>query len=246
MFDIYADSIKTNDLLKESMDSFKSSMQKFEPNAFYMALVVNTNDDMKLGRIQVRIPAIHGVNNSQSYYLKDEALPWARPAIFSGAGNDMGQFIIPPKGTIVYVTFEYNSMDKPIYFGGIPMLCSKNTKSYNDNASIYGGQPLIVDTNDRIKDLKDDSSQYVLFKSLKGATIIVDDKDGIENIKIIDAAGQQIIMQNDSDYALDRRGNNTTSPSTSSIRIITNGKVSVECDEFNLKTNKTNLSDYIQ
>ena len=32
-------------------------------------------------------------------------------------GNDTGQFIVPTKGSRVFVTFEYNNLNKPLYFG---------------------------------------------------------------------------------------------------------------------------------
>lgn len=39
---------------------FKKSLDlDINPNAFYIAIVENTNDVYKIGRVQIRIPAIH-------------------------------------------------------------------------------------------------------------------------------------------------------------------------------------------
>lgn len=156
----------------------------------------------------------------------------------------MGQFIVPAKGTIVYVTFEYDDRSKPLYFGGV-FTIKAVTKTINDNSNIYYGQELEEDSNDRITDLDKNSAQYVVFKSLKGSTIIIDDKDGHESIKIIDAAGQQIVMENNSDATLDRRGNITNPPDTASISVISNGTINLKCKNLNLDCETTNLKDYV-
>lgn len=244
MFDLNVDRIIGTDLSKEAMNFIKGQKDEINYNAFYVALVVNTNDLYNLGRVQIRIPAIHGIQENQAYYIPDSALPWAKPAIFNSGGNDMGQFIVPTKGNRVFVTFEYNDSTKPIYFGGLPTLHGKN-KYYNDNMNIYNGDEVVINDDDRIKDLDNDSAQSVVYKSFKGSTIIIDDKDGKESIKIIDAAGQQIIMENDGDIALPRRGNKTDPPTTANITIKTNGKLTLICDTLDIQANNTNISDYV-
>lgn len=225
MFDINVERIYNSNLTRSARKEFNSTIQKFNPNAFYIAIVEDTKDPYLLGRVRIRIPAIHGVKTDQSYYLPTKSLPWAKPAIFNAGGNDVGQFIVPAVGTRVLVTFEYDSADKPLYFGGIPTLHNKN-KLYNDNSKIYDGESIVIDTDDRITDLEQSSAQSVVYKSLKGATIIIDDKDGNENIKIIDASGQVIEMRNDSGQTLQRRGNKEVSgTSGSSINIKTEGAI---------------------
>ena len=244
MFDLQVNQLQSRNLMNSVMKEGKNAKEEFNPNAFYAARVVNTNDPYKLGRVQIRIPSLHGVDKSQRYYLQDSSLPWARPALLQAAGNDMGQFIVPAKGTIVYVTFEYDDRSKPLYFGGV-FTVKAVTKTINDNSNIYYGQELEEDSNDRITDLDNKSAQYVIFKSLKGSTIIIDDKDGHESIKIIDAAGQQIVMENNSDATLDRRGNTTNPPDTASISVISNGTINLKCKNLNLDCETTNLKDYV-
>jgi len=58
MFDVNMNNVVRNSLTDRS--EIKKSLNNIpSPNAFYMAIVTNTNDPYKLGRVQIRIPAIH-------------------------------------------------------------------------------------------------------------------------------------------------------------------------------------------
>lgn len=194
MFDNEINNINSINHNKYVMKQTQEMREGFNYNAFYMALVVNTNDPEKLGRVQIRIPAIHGTNEMQSYYLEDSALPWARPGIFNSTGNDMGQMLVPQKGNRVFVTFEYNSPDSPIYFGGITTIYGTKDKEYNDNPDIYNGDNVNIKDDDYPKTKRDSKAVDLVYKSFKGATIEIDDKDGQETIRIIDASGQVFEM----------------------------------------------------
>lgn len=224
-------------------------------NAFYRGLVVNTKDPKHLGRVKVRIPSIHGVNpNLSTYYISDSALPWATPAVMFASGNDMGNFVIPEKGTRVFVSFECNDRTKPVYFGGIPSLIGE-PKIYNDQQHVFNGEEQTIYTNDLNKDMKN-YSERVIYKSFKGATIILDDYDGKEYIKIIDQSGQVFEMGNESGVSLPRRSGNTTPPEDSKpyVKITNNlgdeilmkkGEISISTNKFTLNAQETNLQDYI-
>ena len=84
-----------------------------------------------------------------------------------------------------------------------------------------------------------------MYKSLKGSTILINDKDGEESLKIIDAAGQQIIMKNTSEEALPRRGNSVNPPETASIDIISNGNINLNGNNVNLNGNLLNNDNYV-
>lgn len=235
MFDINVTRANTSKLNSDIIKNKQKLQVNINYNAFYFGIVEDTNDPKGLGRIKARIPAIHGSNPQQNNYLETKFLPWATPAILNGGTNDMGQFIIPIKGSTVIMSFELDSPTKPIYFGTIPTMIG-NTKQYNDNSNVYNGENYDIDTNDRITDLEEDSAKQIIYKSFKGSTIMIDDKDGKESISIIDAAGQQIILENDSNEALPRRGNNTKPKSSANIKIITAGTIDAICDEFNVSS----------
>ena len=238
MFDVNVNNVSRANLMGRKI--VKNNLNnKPNPNAFYMAIVEDTNDPYRLGRVRIRIPGIHGISRNQAYYLPNDSLPWAKPAILNGAGNDQGQFIVPSRGTRVFVTFEFNDFDKPLYFGGAICVIGAKDKIYNDNPDIYSSSDVIVNTDDRITDI-DGEAYQVLYKSLKGSTILINDKDGKECIKIIDAAGQQIIMENNDLVPLDRRENKTNPPETASISIITNGNLNLNSNKLNINTNSSN------
>ena len=94
--------------------------------------------------------------------------------------------------------------------------------------SIY---PLELDI-DSIIDIKN-NTERVIYKSLKGAVIMIDDYDSEEYIKIIDQSGQEIMMQN-YDVPLDRRGSDLGVSNKSKITITNN-----HGDVITLKNDKT-------
>lgn len=229
--------------------------EKVNYNAIYRGIVVDTNDPYRLGRVKVRIPSIHGVNPKiESFYIEDGSLPWAVPATMFASGNDMGNFIVPEKGCRVFTSFECDDKTKQIYFGGIPCQIGE-VKVYNDQRGVFGGEGVNVYTNDINTDMKT-FSERIIYKSFKGATIIIDDHDGSEYIKIIDQSGQVFEMGNDSGKSLPRRGGSTTPPDVSSpyIKISNNlgdeikmskGQISLTTNNLIINAKETNLKDYV-
>lgn len=264
MFDFNISKISNSRLNKTIQKNREKLTPKTELNAMYIGLVEDTNDPRGLGRIKVRIPALHGTNGSQSYYMPTKQIPWATPALLNGGTNDMGQYIIPVKGSQVMISFELNSFNKPVYFGTVPSNTSGKTKYYNDNNAIYSGNSIDIKNNDRIKDLNNSGSnatraarktdkekmttgKTVLYKSLKGATIMIDDSDGSESIVFMDANGQVLRLGNNSGTALPRRGNKTTpSSGASTYMSLSNGQgdaVTVTKGNINIKTSNNELID---
>ncbi len=74
----------------------------------YRGIVVNNQDPLNLGRVQVRIPQI-AADNKVEYW----AWPKGQPA-----GVDFGDFMIPPKGSPVWIEFENGNARHPIWNGG--------------------------------------------------------------------------------------------------------------------------------
>lgn len=206
------------DLLSSGTEAFNESI-KNNYNLFYRGIVVDVNDPEKLGRAKIRIPSLHGVNSRLNNFVPDASLPWATPAVWSSAGNDMGTFDPPTAGNRVFVTFEGGKAEYPIYFGGIPTKIG-NTKYYKPQVGIIAGITQEVNDDDYNKDIKT-GTERIPFKSFKGATIIIDDFDGNEYIKIIDQAGQTFTMGNSGD-ALPRRNGELGTSSESFIEMTNN------------------------
>lgn len=248
MFDTDLNKLQAFNMNKFVMEQTKDLREEVNYNAFYSAIVTNTRDPLKLGRVQIRIPSLHGSNTNQAYYIEDNVLPWARPGVLNSAGNDMGQYLVPAKGTRVFVTFELNDPNSAIYFGGIPTKIGAegNTKVYNDNRDIYSGESQIITDNDDIRTLRDSEAINTVFKSYKGATIEIDDKDGQETIKIISADGQVFEMgvEDPDGIPLDRRGDREGS--TNSHRYIKLGNeneyIKITDGEININANSVKIN----
>ena len=73
----------------------------------YRGTVINNVDPMRLGRIQVQVPDVHGVVPST----------WAMPCVVSG-GIQNGMIWLPMVGAGVWVEFEQGDPDYPIWVGG--------------------------------------------------------------------------------------------------------------------------------
>ena len=220
---------------------------KIDYNAFYRAYVIDNNDIENLGRVKVRIPVIHGTNSSSEYYTPNSALPWASPGVFNSSGNDSGAYLIPYVGDTVFVTFEYNNPTLPIYFGGIPSKKGNKSKTLS-STNILNNLNIVYDDNDLIKDIVH-GTERVIYKSLKGATIIVDDFDGEEYIKIIDQSGQTITMQNYGSYLFRRKNLLGISPKSKieitnnqgDIISLKNNEVFIQSDSLKINTNSIDI-----
>lgn len=168
----------------------------------YRARVEYTLDPAKRGRVKVRIPSIHGIPGQTPTYLETMDLPWAEPC-FLFAGPDMGQFVVPLAGSTVYVMFEAGDPNKPVYIGGLHGVHLSDGKHMGvvgnapNPSQISGGKwvsskqdEVPLDVFNGISSKTPDPARQVYFKSRKGATLLVDDTDGQEQLSIIDRIGQ--------------------------------------------------------
>lgn len=161
---------------------------KFDYNSFYRAVVMSTTDPENLGRIRINIPSLHsGVTSLHQY-------PYAYPGCFTGLGNQVGQFMLPPVGSIVFVTFEFSDEHRPIYFGGIPTVYAKG-KYQSYGMRINDGQQKEVTTNDIPTEYT--GSQAIIYKSPSGALIMIDDDTDNKKVSIKDSTGQELSMSFD-------------------------------------------------
>lgn len=71
----------------------------------FSGTVVDNNDSDRDGKLQISLPQILG-----------DTQPWARPCV-PYAAQGLGLFIMPPKGTRVWVEFEDGNLDQPIWTG---------------------------------------------------------------------------------------------------------------------------------
>ena len=166
------------------------------------AKVVYNNDPLQLGRVRVMIPSLHG-DEAFGQYLKPEECPWAMPCVPGGCGQDMGQMIVPVPGTFVWVFFEDNDTNKPVYLGGCPSAPSKQGRPMN-NLSEESSPLQSWSTTPGKSEIPADQwegkstgvpQRHIIYKSQKGHTIMMDDTDGEEEFSIVDRLGQMIVFR---------------------------------------------------
>jgi uncharacterized protein involved in type VI secretion and phage assembly len=131
---------------------------------------------------------------------------WARIAVLM-AGKDRGTFFIPEVGDEVLVAFEAGNIRYPYVIG-----------------ALWNGQDIPPETN------SDGENNIRVIKSRSGHKILLDDKEGCEKIEFIDKSEKNII-------SIDTKDNTITISSDKDIIMkAPNGKISLECMEFEAKS----------
>jgi hypothetical protein len=171
----------------------------------YRGYVEYINDPMQVGRVKVRVPAIHGLPAQ----VPTEGLPWAYVTAPFGGGHDFGSKMIPPVGTTVFVMFEMGSKEFPIVIGtwdgtpSKPALMGRNFAKTLPKGKISmsptAEQPWIAppgadSPKEFLLQANNAPERYVPFKSPKGAVIDIEDRDEVEHTNIVDRAGQGLFM----------------------------------------------------
>lgn len=241
-------------IVDEELNEVLNSL-KVDYNQFYRGIVVDNLDPENKGRIKVRIPQIYGANNTVNYFVATNNIPWANCAI-SPAGNDSGTFLPPNIGDTVFVTFESGRKESPIYFGGIYTVRSEDTQDKGvGSTKLYNNLFVPVGVDDLPGEVSN-GTERIIYKSLKGAVIYIDDKDGNEKIQITDQSGQSIIMENLSHETLKRRGTDIGKNQQSQIVLtnsagdsitISDGKIHLKSENIIFETDnfkQIGLSDY--
>lgn len=130
----------------------------------------------------------------------------------------------------MFVTFEVDNLNQPLYFGGASLLASE--REYLVNDYVNKGEPYKTNNQDRLTEYSPKQrGLQTIFKSIKGATIQIDDEDGQERITLISADGQVFEMgvKDTAKQPLPRRGNKKgTNNNPNSYMRYTNGTESIE------------------
>lgn len=141
-----------------NVSSNNPDMQPLNYHGLYRGEIVSREDPLKLGRCKVTVYQVyHGIGV--------EDLPWAWP-MFSASPKG-GFFHIPPVGSTVWVQFEMGDPDHPVWCQGW-----------------WGGPGGANETPDEgFKDLVPDGH---VWRTPKGNMIVLDDREGQEQILIQD------------------------------------------------------------
>lgn len=188
-----------DDIFKEASGAVKRLY------GIYRGKVEYVNDPLQSGRVKVRIPVLH----STEKVLPTDLLPWAVTMSSFGGGYDYGSKHIYPAGSTVFVMFEGGDPDLPVVIGS----WEGNSTSWNimlrDSAGEWPKGPISMSPQEDIPWFSppgaDSPKEYLLmsehsperyvpFKSVKGATIDIEDRDEVEHTRIVDRAGQGLFF----------------------------------------------------
>ena len=167
-------------------------------------------------RVQVRVVGIHSFTEDEAdvNYIPVKTLPWAEQcgSIFGGFGSDStGVDVIPEVGSYLWIFFENNNVNKPVYIGSVP----GNNDVPNQNGFLYNiktksGTNILI--NDNINSDVDNKDIEISIKTIKGTSLILSDKDDSEKIDMI-VGTQKLLIDNSSDdtaIKLEDGGNGNT------------------------------------
>lgn len=168
----------------------------------YRAFVRDNNDPERLGRCRLEVPAVLGVG-------KENWSDWAWPCFPYGGNDDTGMFLIPEEAASVWAEFEGGDPQYPIWSG--VWLAGSNPGEQPQESKRLCSSATCRDCEDKCEHATDSADnrehgkfhphpeyycprRKVLVKTETGHTIVMDDRDEEEFLKVIDRAGQILHM----------------------------------------------------
>lgn len=163
-------------------------------------------------RVKVKFDSLSEQHNSN----------WAQVSTFM-TGSGMGAYFIPNVHDKVLVAFHQGNKNEPFIIGSIWTSEQKPPETKENTASEVN---------------KDGKNNLRYIKSKSGHLIILDDTEGKEKIQIIDKTGKNRIEIKTGENAEDNVIDIINGEGNINLKAI-NGKVNVECSDFQVKSSKT-------
>lgn len=169
----------------------------------YRAFVRDNHDPERMGRLRLEISTVLGSG-------RENWSEWAAPCLPYGGIDDCGMFLIPEEGATVWAEFEGGQAEYPIWSG--VWLAKSNPAEQPEESKRLCNKTNCQDCGDRLEHQANchdnlEHKKYhshpvyycpkvkVLLKTETGHTILADDRDGSEVLKIIDRSGQCIVLE---------------------------------------------------
>ena len=203
--------------LVDSLSTFVRESDRYASTndypSVYRGIVENVADPLLMGRVQIRVPSIHGINMGKSSDVSDENqfiptrdLPWAHVVTSGGGSFDRGSSVPLSSGAMVLVAFESGLSSAPIIIGQLHcfpnLMYPINTDPWNEFPTYpvpmgvgAKNQPQPTFPNEAGLGFRQSQTRFVIQKSLKGHTIWGDDRDDDECFEMVDRNGQGIRME---------------------------------------------------
>jgi phage protein D len=195
------------------------------------AVVTNTDDPKKWGRVKVKYP-----------WMTDSAeSDWAR-LVGPGGGKQTGFLAIPNVNDEVLVVFEHGDFNRPCVLGG---LWNGKDAIPEKTASAPNGEKPLVRTwrsnkGHRIT-VYDNSDNKLEIISAKGHQIILDDANN--KVTIVSSGGLKMILDDGSSKVTLESGNEVEIKSSANMKIQAGGNLDIQASgQVNIKGAMVNLN----
>lgn len=127
-------------------------------------MVTDDKDPLKLCRVRVRVPIVHGMVGCDNF-RPDNELPWAYPSL---PANMMQ---VPKVKDFVWVMFENNDVHMPVYMG---VVLGKNSVN-NDKPVVLGSNPKGKIEVGNYEANYDGNNKGTIFETVGGFSFTYDD-----------------------------------------------------------------------
>lgn len=153
-----------------------STLNPFELSGYkldgqFIAQVVNNNDPLKMGRVQISLPILWG-----------NETPWAVPKIPQGIGGSSpaGFFSVPNNGTDVYIELQNGDVHFPFYVGTVLVQSTVPAVFQENYPTRYG---FIDELNNQF--IVDRTAKTITLVHSSGALFTIDESGNITRTAII-------------------------------------------------------------
>jgi hypothetical protein len=154
----------------------------WKQSGMFRGHVMDNDDPKKWGRVKVGIPTLF-------QNIDTEYLPWAAPAmpmsVAGGAGHGFGCFCVPEVGTAVWVFFEGEDYNQPVYFAaapdGVHGLPDEMLTNYPDRRVIKTSSGIVI--------YVDDIDQSIHIEMPSGGTVHIDAAGNVSLSADLDVTG---------------------------------------------------------
>jgi len=159
----------------------KLDNESFRYTGFYRGKVIDNADPSQLGRVKI---LVYGVFTTA---MPTAQIPWAVPAaaLFAGSGSGFGSFAVPEVDSQLFVFFEGEDFNQPVYFAEAP-------------TGVHG-LPTERITN---------YPNRKVLKTKNGIVFYIDDTSGSQEIKVTHPGGASLTINDSGDISI--AGNNIT------------------------------------
>ena len=192
------------------------------PQPPVMGIVTNNEDPEELGRVKVKIPSF------KPYKDNEIETHWARVAA-PMAGQERGMLFLPEIDDEVFIAFEHGDVNRPVVVGGMWNRKDKPPE---------GLGPIVEDGKVCQRILRSRSGHVIILNDKEGEEqIIIQDKTE-KNMIVIDSKENAIRVMADGDIMINA-GGKMDLISKGNMTLRSNGDVNIDCDNLNVKA-KTN------